>query len=127
MQQASLETWPRSVTLIDPREILVSKCLPCTIAGKIYVSCRTEHSFQSEAPWLELGPHPCHLQHFPKPLGLEGAYSLTGCLLSARHCSKHIIRINSFNPPKIPMKKIFLLSPYSMKKYFTRKKALLAL
>lgn len=42
MQEASLEIWPGSGTLIDSQEILMFKCLSYTKAGKICVSCSTE-------------------------------------------------------------------------------------
>lgn len=75
MQEAFLEIWTGSGTLIDSQEILMCKCLSYTRAGKIYVSCSTEQSFLTRGFWAAVGakrfflPPPCsyHHQHSFKP------------------------------------------------------------
>lgn len=81
-----------SDTLIDCQEILVSKCTSYTMAGKIYVSCRTEQSFETKLFLAVEGAHTALTSPLSPPAFSQATPSrhltFTEGLLSAWHCSK---------------------------------------
>lgn len=93
VQPASRETWPRSDTLTDSQEILMSKCLSHDRAGKIRVRCRTEQSFPIRGFLPVVGT-----LFPPPPLSPPASSQATPdrkliprqCSLRAGHWAKHV-------------------------------------
>lgn len=91
MQQVSMETWPRSGTLIDSQEIPLCKCLSSSIAGKTSVSFSIEQSFLTRGFLI---PVPLALPSSPfntfKPSQINDYINCVLTVLSTVYVSFHL-------------------------------------